>query len=226
MKNPSKTRARVARIDEILGGLYGDPRPGRRSAPLDTLVLTILSQNTNDPNRDRAYRSLRESFPTWKDAAAATAKRIAGAIRVGGLANQKARHILSLLKWVKGRFGGYDLKALRSMEEGEIRDLLSPLPGIGPKTLSILLVFSLGFEAFPVDTHCLRLLTRLAVITPSTTAEKAHGIMAGLVKKGRSLPFHLNLIRFGRERCRARSPVCKGCPLRRLCVYEGKTDNP
>ncbi|MHC4598145.1 MAG: endonuclease III domain-containing protein [Planctomycetota bacterium] len=222
MKQLSKNRARVARIDERLCGLYGDPRPRTRSAPLDTLVRTILSQNTNDRNRDRAYRSLRRAFPTWEKTAGASAARIADAIRVGGLANQKARHIRSLLKWVKRSFGAFDLASLRSMKDEEIRELLEPLPGIGPKTLSILLVFALGREAFPVDTHCLRLLKRFAVLAPNTTAEKAHEIMEPLVAQGRSLPFHLNLIHFGRDRCHARSPRCLGCPLRRLCVYEGK----
>ncbi|MCU0724151.1 MAG: endonuclease III, partial [Planctomycetes bacterium] len=121
------------------------------------------------------------------------------------------------------RFGRLDLSALRGMPAEEVRALLAPLPGIGPKTLSILLVFSLGIEAFPVDTHCLRLLTRLGVLPPGTTAEDAHAIAGPLVRPGRGLPLHLNLIRFGRERCHARNPECPGCPLRRGCVFEGRT---
>lgn len=138
---------------------------------------------------------------------------------MGGLANQKALRIRGLLRWTGDRFGSLDLSALRAMSDGEIRDLLSPLPGIGPKTLSILLVFSLGREAFPVDTHCLRLLVRLGVLPPGTTAEKAHEVMKTLVRRGRSLPLHLHLIRFGREKCHARKPECAGCPVARWCVY-------
>ncbi|MHC4777134.1 MAG: endonuclease III domain-containing protein [Planctomycetota bacterium] len=222
MKIDGKTLRRIARIDEILSGLFGDPEIRGPHDPLDTLVLTILSQNTNDTNRDRAYASLRDRFPTWKSAAKARPERIASAIRVGGLANQKGRHILGLLKWAKERFGGYDLTPLESMGDDEIREILSPLPGIGPKTLSIVMLFSLGREAFPLDTHCLRILTRLNVLPRGISALKAHEMMGGGVREGRALPFHLNLIRFGRERCRARTPDCAGCPLKRLCVFEGK----
>jgi endonuclease III len=146
--------------------------------------------------------------------------RVADAIREGGLANQKALRIQGLLRWTGERFGSLDLSALRGMPDREIRDRLSPLPGIGPKTLSILLLFSLGREAFPVDTHCLRLLTRLGVLPSGTTAEKAHAAMRLLVPRGRSLPLHLHLIRFGRETCHARKPECAGCPLARQCVWK------
>jgi endonuclease-3 len=212
-------RRRLAAADGALSRLFGDPPAPEPSDPLDTLVLTILSQNTSDRNRDRAWESLRARFPAWEDVLAAAPASVAAAIRVGGLANQKAARIRGLLRWARERFGAIDLAALRAMPEEEIRGLLSARPGIGPKTLSILLLFSLGREAFPVDTHCLRVLTRLGVLAEGTSAEGAHGILRGLVRPGRSLPLHLNLIRFGRERCHARRPECPGCPMARLCVF-------
>ncbi|MHC5039388.1 MAG: endonuclease III domain-containing protein [Planctomycetota bacterium] len=218
----SSLRLRVTKVDEALTALYGDPQRLGRSDPLRTLVLTILSQNTNDKNRDRAFSSLRQTFPTWEAVLSAPRRKVEAAIRSGGLARQKSGNIRALLAWVKKRFGKLDLSPLRKMTDREIRDLLSPLKGIGPKTLSILLLFALGREAFPVDTHCLRVLTRLAVLPPGTSATKAHTWMEVLVLRGRSFPLHLNLIRFGRERCHARSPRCRGCPLTRWCRYPDK----
>lgn len=213
---------RTARIDATLQRVFGDP-PGLAPAdPLETLVLTLLSQNTNDKNRDRAYASLRETFPTWQDAAAASAGRVARAIRSGGLAEQKAERILALLRWARKRFGGFDLSPLADMNEAQVLEELEGLKGMGPKTVSILLLFSLGMEAFPVDTHCLRVLTRLQVLAEGTTAKKAHEIMRDLVPTGRSYPLHIHLIRFGRERCHARKPRCTGCPFLRSCGLEPK----
>lgn len=222
MAETAHTARRVGAVDRALTKLYGDPDPGAPADPLEILILTILSQNTNDVNRDRAYASLRATLPSWEAVEAAPPARVAAAIRVGGLAEQKGRRIQALLRWTRTRFGALDLGPLETLETDAIRALLEPLEGIGPKTLSILLLFSLGREAFPVDTHCLRLLTRLGVLAPGTTADKAHRVMASLVRPGRSLPLHLNLIRFGRERCKALRPVCRGCPLARLCVVECK----
>lgn len=219
----SPSRRRVDAVDRALEAVYGSPEQRSPDDPLDTLVLTILSQNTNDLNRDRAYASLREEFPEWRDVLAAPTSKVEAAIRVGGLSRQKSLRIRELLRWTSKRFGALDLEALRDMETDEIRTLMEPLKGVGPKTLSILLLFSLGREAFPLDTHCLRILKRLAVLPEGITATEAHRVMDGLVRPGRSMPLHLNLIRFGRERCHARGPECPGCPLKRLCIFEGKT---
>ncbi len=218
----AKSRRRVAAIDRALAALYGDPRPPRRADPLETLVRTVLSQNTNDRNRDRAMEGLRCAFPDWEAVADAPLSAIKASIRPGGLAARKARTLRDLLRWARRRFPGFDLSPLDGKTDEEIRQILADRKGIGPKTLAIFLLFALGREAFPVDTHCLRVLTRLNVLLPGTTASRAHGIMDALVAPGRAMPLHLNLIRFGRERCHARKPRCRGCPLVRRCVHPDK----
>jgi endonuclease-3 len=135
------------------------------------------------------------------------------------LANQKAKRIRDLLQWIKDREGGFGLLALRKMGSEEIEETFGVLKGIGPKTLACLLLFGLGREAFPVDTHILRIGKRLGFIPERLDAEKAHPWMVPLVPKGKSLSLHLNLIRFGRSICKAQHPKCDRCFLRKECLY-------
>jgi endonuclease-3 len=198
---------------------YGIPRRGRKTDPLEVLIQTILSQNTNDRNRDLAYERLKTRFPLWENIVRARTGEIARAIRPGGLAKQKAKRIHDLLHWIKDREGGFGLLALRKMRSEEIEETFGALKGIGPKTLACLLLFGLGREAFPVDTHILRIGKRLGFIPERLDAEKAHRWMVPLVPEGKSLSLHLNLIRFGRSICKAQHPKCKNCFLRKDCLY-------
>ena len=218
-----KLRAKVQRITFLLEKTYGIPRRERRGDPLDVLIQTILSQNTNDRNRDLAYDRLKARFPFWKDILRAKTGEIARAIRPGGLANQKAKRIRDLLQWIKDRDGGFGLLSLRKMGSEEIQETFGTLKGIGPKTLACLLLFGLGREAFPVDTHILRIGKRLGFIPERLDAEKAHPWMVPLVPKGKSLSLHLNLIQFGRSICRAKNPKCEFCFLRGECLYVRRT---
>lgn len=197
---------------------FGRPRqPGRARNPLETLIHTILSQNTSDTNSARACRALRRRFPSWDQVLAAPIGTLAATIRCGGLAKQKSRTIHAVLTWVRREFGRLDLRMLHKKTDEEIRRLLEPLPGIGPKTVHVLLAFALHRDAFAVDTHVHRVVRRLGLIPTLASAARAHDLMAPLVPPGKAYSMHVNLIRLGRERCHPRVPECGGCPLRSKC---------
>lgn len=205
-----------------LAGAYGAKRaPARRSRPpaLDELILTVLSQNTNDRNRDRAYRSLRQRFPGWEDVLAAPTPAIVAAIRVGGLAEQKARRIQALLTRVKETDGSLSLERLCAMPQEEARNYLLSFKGVGDKTAACVLLFSCGRPVFPVDTHILRVSQRLGLIPEKASAKQAHELLDARVPDDRKYEFHLNLIAHGRAVCHARKPECTVCCLKSKCRY-------
>jgi endonuclease III len=210
-------KKRLTKICCRLEKEYGLPQRRNQTNPLDVLVQTILSQNTNDRNRDLAYRRLKTAFPHWKDLLNAGAGTIVQAIRPGGLAEQKARRIRDILRWIENRFGRLSLLPLKKMASKEIKEMLGGLKGIGPKTLHCLLLFGFDRDAFPVDTHILRVGKRLGFIPEGFDLVKAHRWMEPLIPKGKSLSLHLNLIHFGRLVCKARNPQCIICFLRDEC---------
>jgi endonuclease-3 len=212
-------KAKARRIALLLEEQYGVPKRVEAGNPLDILIETILSQNTNDQNRNRAFRRLKTRFPHWEDILKTKTKSIVSAIRPGGLALQKARRIREILCWIKEREGKLSLSFLKKVDSEEIKKMIGALKGIGPKTLHCLLLFGLGREAFPVDTHILRIGKRLGFIPQQMGAEKAHEWMVPFIPKGKSLSLHLNLIRFGRGVCRAKNPLCQGCFLVKECLY-------
>ena len=210
--------ARLRGISRRLARRFGRPGIcGHETAPVENLVLTILSQNTTDANRDRAYDALRKRFPSVAALAAAKPAEVEEAIRVGGLAKAKARSILGALARLKRERGGYSLDFLRAMPLDEARGHLTSFPGVGVKTANILLLFSFGLPAFPVDTHILRVTKRLGLVPPNADLSKAALSLEPHVAKGDHGPLHLNLIRLGREVCRPRAPLCPSCPLLPLC---------
>ncbi len=219
----SALRRKVARITELLEERFGVPRRTPKSSPLDSLIGSILSQSTNARNRDRAYASLRETFPTWQDVMAARTADIARAIRAGGLANRKSVRIRNILRWVKETFGELSLDALHQFDPDEACDLLCSQEGIGVKTAAVTLLFACGRDVFPVDTHVHRICRRLGVVPPEASAEKTHHLMAPLVPAGKALSLHVNLLRHGRAICAAQRPECCDCNLRRLCAYHRDT---
>ena len=211
-------KAKVKKITLLLEKQYRVPRHEGPGDALDILIETILSQNTNDRNRDKAFQRLKTRFPHWEDVLGGKTKWIVSAIRPGGLAEQKARRIHEILRWIKEREGRLSLSFLKRMDSEKIKETIGALKGIGPKTLHCLLLFGLRREAFPVDTHILRIGKRLGFIPDGMDAEKAHSWMVPLIPKGKSLSLHLNLIRFGREICRARNPQCGVCFLTNECI--------
>jgi endonuclease-3 len=211
-------RKKARKITHLLEKQYGVPRREVRADPLDTLIQTILSQNTNDLNRDRAFQRLKTRFPHWADVLNANTKDLTQAIRPAGLANQKARRICEILRWIQKHHGKLSLSFLQAMDSEEIKKTLGGLKGVGPKTTHCLLLFGMGREAFPVDTHVLRVGKHLGFIPVRMDAKKAHQWVAPLVPKGKSLSLHLNLIRFGRSVCKAKKPHCHICFLIKECV--------
>jgi endonuclease-3 len=206
----------------LLKKAFGRPRLGSRHAPLDELILTVLSQHTSDVNRDRAYAALRGRFPAWEDVLKARRADVERAIRAGGLARTKSRVIQEILRRVLEDQGRLDLEALRTMPLAEARAYLLGLRGVGEKTACCVLLFACGRPAFPVDTHIHRIARRLGWVPAKATPQRTHAILAGLIPKSRYLEAHLNLISLGRQICQARAPRCPACPLRRQCRYAAR----
>ncbi len=215
-------RKRVHRLTSALEKHLGVPRVRRRGDLIGSFVLTTLSQHTSDLNADRAFKALEGRFARWEDVARASPGAIASAIRSAGLANQKSIRIRDFVCWVKDTFGDYDLAPIRKMPTQEIIGLLTSVKGIGIKTVSVVLLFSLGRDVFPVDTHVHRICRRIGLVPETATAEKTHHLMAPLVPPGKAMSLHVNMLRLGRTICFARGPKCGICPLNRLCDYAAR----
>ncbi len=206
-------------VHQTLLNFYGQPVWTNPMPPLDELVSTILSQNTNDNNRDKAYNSLRRSFPTWEAVRDAPPDAVIASIRPAGLANQKGPRIQAVLRQITQLRGALNLDFLASLPVEEARSWLMQFKGIGPKTAAIVLLFSLGMPAFPADTHVLRVTGRLGLRPKEMTAEAAHPYLEKLFPPESFYAAHLNIIRLGREICQARKPNCPACPLQTICAY-------
>ncbi len=214
-------RALVRKILRRLQKYFGELEPPHRSDPLEELILTVLSQHTSDLNAERAFGGLRETFPDWTAVESARVKKLADAIRSGGLADTKAPRIQAILREVREREGTFDLSAMRSMSDDDARAYLISLPGVGPKTAAVVLSFSLGRDTMPVDTHVHRVSGRLGLIPPKTSAEKADRILHELIPAGLRTPLHVGFIRLGRQVCRPTDPGCVDCPLLDVCPWGG-----
>lgn len=209
-----------AAINQRLNESFGYPEWRNPLPPLDELVSTILSQNTNDVNRDRAFNQLRRRFSTWELVRDSDEAAVIDAIRPAGLANQKGPRIQAVLRQITAERGSLDLDFLADIEDvEEARAWLLKFRGVGPKTAAIVLLFSLQKPAFPVDTHIYRVSGRLGLRPPNLSVEQAHPYLEALFQPAAYYPAHLNLIRLGREVCQARKPNCPACPLNDMCPY-------
>jgi endonuclease-3 len=209
---------RIRALRERLREVYGIPVMAPHGDPLGELVLTVLSQSTNDRNRDVAFLRLRQRFPTWEAVRDAPVEEIEEAIQPGGLHVQKSRRIKEILaalpedldlSWLRDGEGGSDVS--------EARAFLTALPGVGRKTAACVLLFAYGLRDIPVDTHVSRVGMRLHLLRPGAPFEELHDAMIDLTPKGAELEFHVNLLRHGRRTCHAQRPACGSCPLRRAC---------
>lgn len=218
----SSLSKRAIKIHTTLLEAFGEPIWRNPLPPVDELVSTILSQNTNDTNRDRAFHALRAKFPTWEAVRDANADEVVTAIRPAGLANQKGPRIQQVLRQITEERGSLDLSFLKDLPLEEARSWLTKFNGVGPKTAAIVLCFSLGRPAFPVDTHIYRVSGRIGLRSKAMTVEQAHPHLEALFPPETYYAAHLNLIRLGREICHARKPDCPNCPIRKLCDT-GKT---
>ena len=210
---------RALKIHETLFEVFGEPTWRNPLPPVDELVSTILSQNTNDANRDRAFHALRAKFAAWESVRDANAGDVAAAIRPAGLANQKGPRIQQVLRQITQERGGLDLSFLKDLPLEEARGWLMKFNGVGPKTAAIVLCFSLGRPAFPVDTHIYRVTGRIGLRPEKMTVEQAQPHLEALLPPETYYAAHLNLIRLGREVCHARKPDCPNCPIRKLCDF-------
>jgi len=214
-----ESKERALAVYQRLLDFYGYPVWREPLPPLDELVSTILSQNTNDANRDRAFHALRERFPTWEAVRDADEKEVIEAIRPAGLANQKGPRIQQVLRQITAQRGELNLDFLADLPPEEATQWLMQFKGVGPKTAAIVLQFSLSKPAFPVDTHIYRVSGRLGLRPAKASAEQAHQLLAQIFPAEAYYAAHLNLIRLGREICQARRPRCEVCPLNDLCSF-------
>jgi endonuclease III len=205
--------------------VYGVPLAKPHGHPIAELILTVLSQSTNDRNRDVAYLALRERFPTWEEVREAPVDEIEAAIRPGGISKVKSVRIKAILEAISDTapHHGADpddplsLDWLAGLSVPEAQQYLTSLPGVGRKTAACVLLFALGMRDVPVDTHVSRVGTRLALFRPRAPFEELHDTMLAITPSGEELELHLNLLRHGRRTCHARRPACADCALNRMC---------
>ncbi len=215
----SALERKYKQVSALLSDVYGYPKWRQHLPPVDELVSTILSQNTNDINRDRAFDTLIERFPTWEEVRDAAPGAVIEAVRVAGLANQKGPRIQAALRYLTETQGAITLDHLAGMTIEEAKAWLTSIDGIGPKTAAIILLFALNRPAFPVDTHVHRVTKRLGLIGKKTSREKAHDELEAIVPPEDYYAFHLQVIQHGREVCQARAPKCGICVLQPACDY-------
>ncbi|WP_320672179.1 endonuclease III domain-containing protein [Patulibacter defluvii] len=226
------TRPRIRALRERLAWVYGVPVQPPHRDPLAELVLTVLSQSTNDRNRDVAYLRLVERLPSWELVAAAPVEEIEAAIRPGGISKVKSVRIAAILAAIEQRSAAaarelglappagaspLDLSWMERAPVAAARDFLCDLPGVGRKTAACVLLFAYDRHDIPVDTHVQRVGTRLGLFRPGAPLDELHDEMLWITPVGAGLEFHVNLLRHGRRTCHARRPACPQCPLRRSC---------
>ncbi len=216
-KRPAPRRVRAIR--DRLRLIYGIPIAKPHRHPIAELVLTVLSQSTNDRNRDVAYIALREQFPDWQAVRDAPVDELEEAIRPGGISKVKSARIKSILRAITDSAPANELSLdwLAELTVPEAQRYLISLPGVGRKTAACVLLFALGMRDVPVDTHVSRVGTRLALLRPGAPFVELHDTMLAITPPGEELELHLNLLRHGRRTCHARRPNCAGCGLQRMC---------
>ncbi len=216
-------KKRAIAVHEKLLEAFGEPIWRTPLPAIDELVSTILSQNTNDVNRDRGFDALSAKFPSWEAVRDAKAEDVMDAIRPAGLANQKGPRIQQVLRAITEERGVLDLEFLAELPVEEARAWLTKFNGVGPKTAAIVLCFSLNMPDFPVDTHIYRVSGRIGLRPEKMNVEQAHPYLESIFPPETYYAAHLNIIRLGREICGARKPNCPQCPIIKLCEYKEKT---
>ena len=219
-------RSKAAKIDLLLEETYGVPQQEENVNVLDELILTLLSHNTNDINRDKGYNELRKQYSTWEKVLAAPRKKIENAIRIAGLAPAKSGYIKDTLNFIKENWGELNIDWICDKDPDWVEETFTQVKGIGVKTINVVLSFACGSDRFPVDTHINRICARLGFVPDGTPPEKTYVTMSTIFPKGKAYPFHLNIITHGRETCKARNPLCDKCNLKRFCRYYKEVVKP
>ena len=215
-------RARCARINKLLIKAYERPRWPGPEDPLDVLTRTVLSQSTTAAKTEKTYTAFKKAYKDWDSVAAAKPESVAKVLQSGGLAKTKARTIVNLVRDLKNERGTATLDFVKTMSVREAMRAFEAFEGVGPKTGACVLLFALGREICPVDTHIHRVLQRVGIIPTGTSPEAAFELLQPLVPKGQSYVFHVNLIRLGREVCKAGRPRCYACPVETECRFPTK----
>lgn len=220
-------KEKIKKINKLLVKHFGIPyRPQRLPNPVDALIATILSQNTNDKNSYQAYRNLKKRYKSVNELADATRNEIESVIKVAGLGKQKSAAIKAFLSSLQRRNGKIDLRYIKKMDDEDILDELTSIKGVGVKTASCVLLFSLDRNVCPVDTHVHRTLNRIGVVK-TKTPDKTFEQIKNQLPDGIAHQFHTNLIKLGREICKPSKPSCSICPLLRVCAFKKKNlDKP
>lgn len=214
-----RRKAKYGPVAAALTEVYGTLDWSRNQDGMDELISCILSQSTNDRNRDLAFERLKERFPAWADARFAALDELIEAIRPAGLANQKGPRIQNVLAVIHDKVGEYSIDFLDELSIDEAKAWLVSLRGIGPKTAAIVLCFAYGRPAFPVDTHIYRVSKRIGFLPEKLSADDAHPVMEAIAPPEDYYQFHIQLIQHGRDTCHARTPACDRCPITAHCDY-------
>ena len=215
-------KEKIKQINSLLVKHFGIPeRPEQLPNPVDTLIATILSQNTNDKNSYRAYQNLKSKFKSWLEISEAPRYKIESAIKVAGLGKQKSSAIKKFLSSLKKRNRKLNMNYLENMSDDEILSELTSINGIGVKTASCVLLFSLDRNVCPVDTHVHRTLNRIGLVDTKTPV-KTFELISGQIPDGIAHRFHTNLIKLGRDICKPKNPLCSICPVLKQCNYKHK----
>ena len=210
-------QAKYQPVADALTAVYGSPDWSRGQDGMDELISCILSQSTNDTNRDRAFARLKAAFADWEAVRYAQLDALVEAIRPAGLANQKAPRIQDALAVIFAEAGEYSIDFLNERSLDEAKAWLCSLRGVGPKTAAIVLCFAYNRPAFPVDTHIYRVCKRIGFIPEKLSANDAHPVMEAIAPPEAYYPFHIQLIQHGRDTCHARKPACERCPIAQVC---------
>jgi endonuclease-3 len=220
MDHPHRLSSRfLRRVYRRLTIVYDPPIWNESRSAIDELILTVLSQNTNDRNSHEGFRRLKERFSDWAEVERAPASSVAAAIKVSGLSRLKSRRIKDLLKRVHEERGEYSLEFLRYWDLDKANEYLLAIPGVGPKTAACVLAFSFGKPIFPVDTHILRVSKKMGILDEKCSADEAHRLLQNAVPKELTYPMHIMMIWHGRDTCHARNPNCAECALLSMCRY-------
>ncbi len=220
--NTRSLKTKYRAIGRLLADQYGFPTWRQHLPPVDELIDTILSQNTSDVNRDKAFDALKARFPTWEAVRDAPVEEVIKAIAPAGLANTKGPCIQQTLRQITQERGAITLDFLAEMDVPSAKAWLTHFNGVGPKTAAIVLLFAFDKPAFPVDTHVHRVTQRLGLIGPKVSREQAHVDLEAIIPADEFYQAHLNLIQHGRTICQARRPLCERCPLTQHCDYYQK----
>jgi endonuclease-3 len=216
-------KKKINKINSLLIQFFGIPKKNKKNPdPVDMLIGTILSQNTNDKNSYRAYQNLKQKFNTWDEVARLTPLRIERVIKIAGLGKQKSKAINNVLNGLKKKNGAIKLNFLKKQDDESVIDELIKFDGVGVKTASCVLLFSMNRNVCPVDTHVHRTLNRIGLVN-TNTPDKTFNEIFGQIPDGIAHSFHTNLIRLGREICKPTKPNCTICPLEKYCLYDLKT---